>query len=297
MAVKVSDEMLQRVEKPSRYIGNEWNSVHKNAEEVDIRFAFCFPDVYEVGMSHLGMKILYHLLNKRGDTWCERVFSPWVDMEERMRDDGIPLFALESHDAVKDFDFMGFTLQYEMSYTNIINMLDLAGVPLLSRERGEDAPLVCAGGPCAYNPEPLADIIDFYMLGEGEEIINEVMDIYASCKQRGVSRQEFLNSIINIEGIYVPQFYQVSYNHDGTVERVVPRKSEYPERVRKRIIKDLDNAYFPDKMIVPFTRIVHDRIMLELFRGCTRGCRFCQAGFVYRPLREKSPERLLELAK
>ncbi|MGI6779038.1 MAG: TIGR03960 family B12-binding radical SAM protein [Acetivibrionales bacterium] len=297
MAVKISDDILSSVEKPSRYIGNEWNSVHKNTDSVDIRFAFCFPDVYEVGMSHLGMRILYHLLNEREDTYCERVFAPWVDMEKKLRENNIPLFALESHDPIKEFDFIGFTLQYEMSYTNIINMLDLAGVPIFSAERSEGHPLVCAGGPCAYNPEPLADIVDFFMLGEGEEIINEVMDIYKSCKDKGVSRNDFLNRIVSIEGVYVPAFYEVSYNTDGTVRGIKPKKNSYSSVIRKRIIKDMDKAFYPEKIIVPYTGIVHDRIMLEVFRGCSRGCRFCQAGFIYRPVREKSSGRLVELAK
>ncbi|MCX7921736.1 MAG: TIGR03960 family B12-binding radical SAM protein [Clostridia bacterium] len=297
MPLKISDEILSSVEKPSRYIGNEWNSVHKNPNEMKIRFAFCFPDVYEVGMSHLGMKILYHLLNERNDTYCERVFAPWVDMESKMREHDIPLFALESHDPINTFDFVGFTLQYEMSYTNIINMLDLAGIPLRSSERTKEHPFVCAGGPCAYNPEPLADVVDFFMLGEGEEIITEIMDIYSEWKAEDSSREEFLNRIVSIEGVYIPQFYEVKYNPDGTVNGVVPKKDHYPDKIKKRIIKDLDQTYFPDKIIVPFTDIVHDRIMLELFRGCTRGCRFCQAGFIYRPVRERSHEKLLELAK
>lgn len=297
MTVKIRHEILNNVEKPSRYIGNEWNSVHKELEGIDIRFAFCFPDVYEIGMSHLGMKILYHLLNERNDTYCERVFAPWVDMEKKMRENNIPLFALESHDPVKDFDFIGFTLQYEMSYTNIVNMLDLAGVPVLSKDRTTGHPFVCAGGPCAYNPEPLADIVDFFMMGEGEDIINEVMDVYKAWKNEKASRQEFLERIVKIEGIYVPEFYEVKYNNDGTVQDVLPLQDRYPQKIRKRIIGNLDETYFPEKIIVPFTDIVHDRIMLELFRGCTRGCRFCQAGFIYRPVRERSTERLVSLAQ
>ncbi len=296
MPVIIRDDILQSVEKPARYTGGELNSIKKDTSAVDIRFAFCFPDTYEIGMSHLGMRILYNLLNERNDTYCERVFAPWTDMEARMREDHIPLFTLESRDPVGEFDFVGFTLQYEMSYTNILNMLDLAGIPLLREERKEGQPFVCAGGPCAYNPEPLADFVDFFMMGEGEEIVNEVMDTYAQWKRESVSREDFLNRIVNIEGIYVPGFYDVAYNEDGTVQKVQPVKPGYPERIRKRIIKDLDRTYFPEKMIVPYLNIVHDRIMLELFRGCTRGCRFCQAGFIYRPVRERTPEKLLELA-
>jgi len=297
MAVVLSDEILQSVEKPSRYTGNEWNSIIKNPDTVSIRFAFCFPDVYEVGMSHLGMRILYHLLNERKDTYCERVFAPWTDMEQKMRENSIPLFTLESKDTVREFDFTGFSLQYEMSYTNIVNMLDLADIPLLSSERTKDSPFVCAGGPCAFNPEPLADIVDFFMLGEGEEIINEVMDAYKIWKSEVASREDFLNRLVNIEGIYVPSFYDIKYNTDGTVYSVVPEKPNYPSKIMKRIIIDLDSTYFPEKIIVPYTKIVHDRIILELFRGCSRGCRFCQAGFIYRPVRERSPQKLFELAK
>lgn len=295
--VAIRDDILQSVEKPARYTGGEWNSIRKPPSSVNIRFAFCFPDTYEVGMSHLGMRILYHLLNERMDTCCERVFAPWTDMEEKMRENGIPLFSLETREPVKNFDFIGFTLQYEMSYTNILNMLDLADVPLLSAERREGQPFVCAGGPCAYNPEPLADFVDFFMLGEGEEIINEVMDAYAQWKKESVSREDFLNKIVGIEGIYVPGFYDVSYNSDGTVKSIEPRNVSYPAKIRKRIIGDLDNTYFPDKIIVPYTSIIHDRVMLELFRGCSRGCRFCQAGFIYRPVRERTPARLAEMAR
>lgn len=297
VAVKLTDEILQSVEKPARYAGGEWNSIVKDTSKIDIRFAFCFPDSYEIGMSHLGMKILYHLLNEREDTWCERVFAPWVDMEQKMRENGIPLFALESRDPVGSFDFVGFTLQYEMSYTNIINMLDLSGIPILSSSRSDSHPFVCAGGPCAYNPEPLADVVDFFMMGEGEEIINEVMDAYREWKAQGGSREAFLDKISEIEGIYVPAFYDAEYNADGTLKGTLPKDKKYPAKIRKRIIKDLDKAYYPDKLVVPYTSIVHDRIMLELFRGCIRGCRFCQAGFVYRPVREKSPERLGEYAQ
>jgi len=295
--MKIGDEILRNVEKPSRYTGNEWNQVNKDLAGIKIRFAFCFPDVYEVGMSHLGMRILYHLINERDDTYCERVFAPWVDMEKLMRENGIPLFTLETKDAVKDFDFIGFTLQYEMSYTNILNMLDLAGIPVRSRDRTTGHPFVCAGGPCAYNPEPLADIIDFFVLGEGEEIINEVLDEYIKWKGSGASREAFLDSISRIEGVYVPCFYKIQYNPDGTIADIKPKDDRYPTKIRKRVIKDLNKVFYPEKIIVPFTDIVHDRIMLELFRGCIRGCRFCQAGFIYRPVRERSAERLHGLAE
>jgi radical SAM family uncharacterized protein len=297
LGIRVYDRILQSVEKPSRYTGNEWNSINKDINTIDIRFAFCFPDVYEVGMSHLGMKILYHLLNERKDVFCERVFAPWVDMEAKMREYDIPLFTLETHDVVKEFDFVGFTLQYEMSYTNIINMLDLAGIPALSTNRTKEHPFVCAGGPCAYNPEPLADFVDFFVVGEGEEVINEVMDVYLDWKKKDLSREDFLRSISAIEGIYVPQFYEVKYNNDGIISSFRPINDMYPYKIRKRIIKDLDRVYYPDKMVVPFTGVVHDRAMLELFRGCIRGCRFCQAGFIYRPVRERSAGKLLGIAR
>lgn len=297
MPVELKDEMLIRVEKPSRYTGNEWNIVYKKPEDVRIRFAFCFPDVYEIGMSHLGMKILYHMMNDREDTYCERVFAPWVDMEAQMRERGIPLFSLETKDPLNRFHLVGFTLQYEMSYTNILNMLDLGGIPLRSSDRSETDPFVCAGGPCAYNPEPLAEVVDFFMMGEGEEILNEVLDTYNEWKENNGRRQDFLHRISSIQGIYVPAFYRVEYNDDGTLKGFNPISDQYPAKIRKRIMKDLESAYFPEKIIVPYTGIVHDRVMLELFRGCTRGCRFCQAGFVYRPVRERSPEKLLEMGK
>ncbi len=297
MPVIIRDELLQSVEKPARYTGGELNSVMKDPSGVDIRFAFCFPDTYEVGMSHLGMRILYSLLNQREDTYCERVFAPWTDMEAKMRENNIPLFSLETREPVGNFDFVGFTLQYEMSYTNVLNMLDLAGIPLLRTDRKEGDPFVCAGGPCAYNPEPLADFVDFFMMGEGEEIIQEVMDAYAVWKKESVSRDAFLNKIVGIEGIYIPGFYDVSYHEDGTIKAVEPLKKEYPKKIRKRIIKDMDNAFYPEDIVVPYVSIIHDRIMLELFRGCSRGCRFCQAGFIYRPVRERTPAKLREMAQ
>lgn len=292
----IYEDILPRVEKPGRYVGNEWNSVHKSLEGIDIRFAFCFPDVYEVGMSHLGMRILYHLLNDQKDIYCERVFAPWPDMEKEMRDNNVKLFALESRDYIKNFDFIGFTLQYEMSYTNIINMLDLAGVPVRAKDREEGQPFVIAGGPCAYNPEPLAEVVDIFALGEGEELLLEIMEAYRSWKTSGKSRLEFLKAVSALSGVYVPSLYNVEYNEDYTIKQVSPINEVTPYKVKKRIIKSLKNAYFPEKIIVPYIEIVHDRIMLEIFRGCTRGCRFCQAGMVYRPIREREVDELVEIA-
>lgn len=292
----MKSSILNKVQKAARYTGGELGSVIKDKNSVDVRFAFCFPDVYEVGMSHLGLKILYHQLNERPDSWVERVFAPWEDMEKLMRENDIPLYALESKDPIKDFDFIGFTLQYEMCYTNVINMLELAQVPLLSSERSENDPFVCCGGPCTYNPEPLADFVDFFIIGEGEEVNSEVFDAYVEWKHSGGTREDFLKSIVKIEGIYVPSFYDVSYNEDETVKAYVPKYDFVPKTVKKRIIEDMDSVYYPDRFIVPYMDIVHDRIMLELFRGCIRGCRFCQAGIIYRPVRERSPERLLQLA-
>lgn len=289
---KVTDDILFRVEKPARYIGGELNSYNKDKNKVDIRFAFCFPDVYEVGMSHLGMKILYHILNERKDTYCERVFAPWPDMEKQMRENNIPLYGLESKDPINNFDFIAFTLQYEMSYTNILNMLDLAGVPIRASERGEDDPIVFCGGPCAYNPEPLYDIADFFAIGEGEEQMEEIMDLYR--KYKGKSKKEFLREISHIQGIYVPSLYSVEYKEDGTIKEFKPLYDDVPAVVKKRIIKNFNDVVYPKNLIVPYTEIVHDRITLETFRGCTRGCRFCQAGMIYRPVREKSTDKLLE---
>ena len=294
---KITDHILSMVEKPSRYIGGELNEIVKNPEEVDIRFAFCFPDVYEVGMSHLGMRILYHTINQRKDTYCERVFAPWPDMEEQLRKNNIPLFALETKDPITNFDFLGFTLQYEMSYTNILNMIDMAGITIRAEERGEDEPLVMAGGPCAYNPESLSGVVDFFEIGEGEEMMNDVLEVYARYKKDKWNKKAFLREISHIRGIYVPSLYDVKYNEDGTIQEFKPKFEDVPAKVQKRIIADFDKVEFPDKFIVPYTDIVHDRIVLETFRGCTNGCRFCQAGMLYRPVREKSRETLVRQAR
>ena len=288
---KELEQVLLQVQKPARYTGGELNSVVKDPAGVRIRFAFCFPDLYEVGMSHLGMKILYGLFNEQEDVWCERVFAPDTDMEALMRERGIPLFGLESREPIREFDFVGFTLQYELSYTGVLNMLDLAGIPLHAAERGDDCPLVVGGGPCVCNPEPLADFFDLFTLGEGEEVNLELFDLYRRHKQKGFRRAEFLRQAARIEGVYVPSLYEVSYREDGTVASVTARDGA-PQRVRKRILVDMDAAYYPEKVVVPFIDIVHDRAMSEIFRGCIRGCRFCQAGFIYRPVREKSVDTI-----
>ena len=289
------DKFLVDVQKPARYIGGEINSIVKDFDSADCRVAFCFPDTYEIGMSHLGMKILYHVLNEEDGCLCERVFAPWPDMEEKMRENNIKLFSLENKKGVDEFDIVGFTLQYEMSYTNILNMLDLSGIEILQKNRKE-GPFVCMGGPCAYNCEPLADFVDFVMLGEGEEIFPEVVALYKEWKKSGKSRNEYLEMLAKLEGIYVPSFYDVSYNEDGTVREIQTNNPNAAQRPRKRIIHDMDSVKYPESLIVPFAEIVHDRIMLEIFRGCTRGCRFCQAGFIYRPVREKTPAKLASLA-
>lgn len=297
MSIKNLDKVLKRVQKATHYSGGELNSVIKNPNDVKIRYAFAFPDTYEVGMSHLGMKILYHILNLRPDTYCERTFAPWIDMEEQMRKEGIPLFTNETHTPVKEFDFLGITLQYEMCYSNVLNMLSLAKIPLLSSERGEDDPFVNGGGPCAYNSEPIADFFDFFTMGEGEEVIGELMDAYIEWKESGGKRIDYLKRIAKIDGIYVPSLYDVTYNEDGTIKSMTPNCPEAKPKIKKRIVEDLDKVIYPDKLIVPFCDIVHDRANIEVFRGCIRGCRFCQAGMIYRPVREKSPDTLLNDAK
>ncbi|MEG0934901.1 MAG: TIGR03960 family B12-binding radical SAM protein [Clostridia bacterium] len=285
-----------QVGKPVRYMGAEYGAVMKDASQVDVRYAFLFPDVYEVGMSHLGMKILYHTINERPDAWCERVFSPWSDMDELMRAEGVPLFSLESRTPIAEFDLLGITLQYEMCYTNILSALDLAGLPLLQSERTE-GPFVICGGPCAFNPEPLAPFVDLVVLGDGEKSTHDTIDVYKKWKALGLAREEYLKMASQIPGVYVPSLYDVSYGANGAIQSVKPKAdSGAPEVVYKAMVEDLTAAVFPDKLIVPYGEVVHNRIMLEIFRGCTRGCRFCQAGMIYRPVRERKIEKLIELA-
>ncbi len=289
MYPKEIEKFLLKVQKPGRYTGGELNSIVKDKSKVDIRYAFCFPDTYEIGMSHLGMKILYSLVNAREDAWCERVFAPWVDMEEVMRENNIPLYALESGDAIKDFDILGFTMQYELSYTNVLNMLDLAGLPVRSKDRTALTPIVIAGGACVCNSEPMAEFFDITLPGDGEEVTNELIDLLKEYKAKGATKQEFLVAAAQIKGVYVPSLYEVEYNEDNTVKFVTPTNGA-PEKVEKRNVANLDEMFSPSEFVVPFLEVVHDRTTVEIFRGCIRGCRFCQAGFLNRPLRSKSPE-------
>ncbi len=282
------EKLLLKTQKPARYIGGEIGSVVKDKSKVDVRFAFCFPDTYDVGMSHLGMKILYGLKNARENWWCERVFMPEDDYNKLMRENGIPLYALESLDPLTEFDFIGFTLQYELSYNNVLEMLDLAGLPVYAKDRKELTPIVVGGGPCVCNPEPLADFFDLFILGEGEEVNIELLELYEEMKPMKPTKEQFLREAAKIEGVYVPSFYDVAYNEDGTIKAITPNVPEAPAKVRKRVISDFDKVYYPEGFVVPFTQIVHDRAVVEVLRGCIRGCRFCQAGFIYRPFREKS---------
>ena len=292
----LNDEILLKIEKPARYIGNEVNSVMKNKNEVDVRFAMCFPDVYEIGMSHLGIQILYDMFNRREDIWCERVYSPWVDLDKIMREQHIPLFALESQDAIKDFDFLGITIQYEMCYTNILQVLDLSQIPLFAKDRGEEDPIVIGGGPCTYNPEPLADFFDIFYIGEGETVYNELFDAYKENKKNGGSRQTFLEMAAEIDGLYVPAFYDVEYKEDGTILSFTPNNVHAKEKIHKQMVSDISESPYPEKPVVPFIKVTQDRVVLEIMRGCIRGCRFCQAGMIYRPTREKNLEKLKDYA-
>lgn len=296
MSVENLENILLTVQKPGRYSGGEQGSVIKDKSQVDIRFAFCFPDTYEIGMSHLGMKILYSLFNEKDYIWCERVFAPWVDFEKIMEENSIPLFALESHDPVSEFDIIGFTLQYELSYSNIVKILKLAQIPVRSKDRTSLKNLVVAGGPCTCNPEPIADFIDLFFLGEGEEVDLELIDLYRECKKNGTDKQTFLKLASKIDGVYVPSLYNFSYNNDGTIKEIAPI-DDAPKTIKKRIIKDLDKAYYPKNFVVPYIDIIHNRAVQEVFRGCIRGCRFCQAGYIYRPVREKSFETVNNQAK
>lgn len=292
----LNDEILLKIEKPARYIGNEVNSVMKDKESVDIRFAMCFPDVYEIGMSHLGIQILYDMFNRWEDVWCERVYSPWIDLDKIMREEKIPLFALESQDPVKDFDFLGITLQYEMCYTNVLQILELSKIPLKASERDDESPIVIGGGPCAYNPEPLAYFFDLFYIGEGETVYRQLLDLYKENKEKGGTKQDYLAKAAEIEGIYVPSLYDVTYNEDGTLASFEPNHPNAPKTVKKQMVSDLTETYYPRKPIVPFIKVTQDRVVLEIQRGCIRGCRFCQAGMLYRPTRERDVEKLKQYA-
>ena len=293
----LNDEILLKIEKPARYIGNEVNSVMKNKNEVDVRFAMCFPDVYEIGMSHLGIQILYDMFNQREDVWCERVYSPWLDLHKIMKEEQIPLFALESQDPIRDFDFLGITIQYEMCYTNILQILDLSRIPIHSRDRSEADPIVIGGGPCTYNPEPLAEFFDIFYIGEGETVYDELLDAYKEYRAAGKSRIEFLERAAQIEGLYVPMFYDAIYHEDGTLASFTPNNEHAPAVIKKQMVLDVTDAPYPQAPVVPFIKATQDRVVLEIQRGCIRGCRFCQAGMLYRPTRERNVDRLKQYAK
>lgn len=293
----LNDEILLKIEKPARYIGNEVNSVMKNKNEVDVRFAMCFPDVYEIGMSHLGIQILYDMFNQREDVWCERVYSPWLDLHKIMKEEQIPLFALESQDPIREFDFLGITIQYEMCYTNILQILDLSRIPIHSRDRSEADPIVIGGGPCTYNPEPLAEFFDIFYIGEGETVYDELLDAYKEYRAAGKSRIEFLERAAQIEGLYVPMFYDATYHEDGTLASFAPNNEHAPSVIKKQMVLDVTEAPYPQAPVVPFIKATQDRVVLEIQRGCIRGCRFCQAGMLYRPTRERNVERLKQYAK
>lgn len=293
----LNDEILLKIEKPARYIGNEVNSVMKDKNEVDVRFAMCFPDVYEIGMSHLGIQILYDMFNQREDVWCERVYSPWMDLHKIMKEEQIPLFALESQDPIREFDFLGITIQYEMCYTNILQILDLSRIPIHSRDRSEADPIVIGGGPCTYNPEPLAEFFDIFYIGEGETVYDELLDAYKEYRAAGKSRIEFLERAAQIEGLYVPMFYDATYHEDGTLASFAPNNEHAPSVIKKQMVLDVTEAPYPQDPVVPFIKATQDRVVLEIQRGCIRGCRFCQAGMLYRPTRERNVERLKQYAK